>query len=247
MPFQPAAPVVLVLDARTTQVSWTAPPSPNQAILSYTVLRNGSAIYTGLSLTIVDTSLLPSTEYSYAVQATNDFGSSVQSMPSLVATMIDSPLGLVAPTVSITGSTTANFTWSAPTIPNGIVQNYSIVYSSPAATGVLACVTDGALYCSTAVLLPYVNYAFSVRCCTLSACAQSAPATATTFEAPPVGLATPSVVPYNGSAALVSWAQPTHPNGILRRYNLYIQGNIPELMAAGTSACHLNLCVTYLE
>ena len=218
-----------MLDARTIQVTWSPPASPNEPIVSYSLARNATVVYYGPLITFTDINLEPLTTYSYIITAFNDFGSTASSS-SIATTMLDVPTGVPEPMVTDVTAQTANFTWGPPAIPNGLIVNCSLVTSNH----ILLC-ESLAYACQATSLFPFTTYSVSARCCTVRACGQSHALTFQTSQSVPSGLSAPSVLFLNSTAVLVTWRTPAQPNGVIQKYDLYVQGVFSEPWVSGKS------------
>jgi chitinase len=101
----------------STNLSWTAvTPPTNCTITNYTVLENGTSIGTSTSPSFAVTGLLPSTTYSFTVEATDTYGTSPASSALQVTTLASSQ---VAYYVAKTGSDSNPGTESSPWLTIG--------------------------------------------------------------------------------------------------------------------------------
>jgi hypothetical protein len=133
----PAAPTNLTATAVSSSqinLSWTASTTSG---VTYTVLRGGTSIATGITgTTYSNTGLTASTQYSYTVEAVDSGGTSSPSNTATATTQAgvscttvpSAPTGLVAAAVS---SSAIGLNWSAVTPPaNCTISSYSVYGST---------------------------------------------------------------------------------------------------------------------
>jgi beta-glucanase (GH16 family) len=206
----PAAPANLTATAASLSqinLSWTASATPG---VTYTVLRYGEAIATGVTgTTYSDTGLTAATQYSYTVEAVNSSGASPASNPATATTasgnctaVPSAPTGLAA---SASSSSVIGLNWTAVAPPaNCTVGSYN-VYSStvsgftPGASNLIAGGVTGASYTDTG-LAASTAYYFAVEAVDADgASLASAQATATT-QAAALSNGTYTLTPQNATA-----------------------------------------------
>lgn len=157
------APDIEVINATSLRVTWSVPSQPNGDIIRYVLLQNGSAIFSGSSLSLTVTELQPFTFYSYSIMACTIRGCG-SSNRSTVQTLEDTPEGYVAPSVSGVTPFSINLVVSAVLQPNGIVQYVLLVSESTA--GVDASVVfNSSVPGSVEVtgLMPFTEYFFTLE------------------------------------------------------------------------------------
>jgi beta-glucanase (GH16 family) len=132
----PAAPTNLTATAVSSSqinLSWTASTTSG---VTYTVLRGGTSIATGVTgTTYSDTGLAASTQYSYTVEAVDSGGTSPASNTATATTLAAScttvpsaPTGLAAAAIS---SSAIGLNWTAVTPPaNCTISSYSVYGST---------------------------------------------------------------------------------------------------------------------
>lgn len=122
-------------------------------------------MFSGNTLSYVDTDVLPGQRYVYVVRATNDAGS-VDSEPTLAETAEQRPTGLKLPAISITGGKTARAQWNAPLSPNGVILSYAIFGNEQELFrgNVLEAFLDN--------LVPLTEYEFALEVCNSADCAR---------------------------------------------------------------------------
>lgn len=83
--------------------------------------------------------------------------------------------------------------------------------------------------------------------CTAYDCTTSPEIRVTTRESPPQGVAPPQVVPLSPTVVNISWIEPTKPNGIILRYDLFRKTIVPcSSIPPSTVYPELTKC-SYLE
>jgi fibronectin type 3 domain-containing protein len=166
-PQVPTAPSIGQFDQTLVQVLWN-PTTDNVGVAGYNLFRNGTQLYTSSQVNYTDTSVSPSTTYSYQVQAFDAVGNlSPLSAPASVTT-----LSLVAPPDKTPPSTPANVqgsavtdqeiqvTWS-PSTDNVSVAGYHVYRgSSPNSLAIIASVTTNS-FTNTGVA-PKTTYYYAV-------------------------------------------------------------------------------------
>ena len=208
-------------------LNWSA-STDNDEVANYRVYRNGALVATVTQTTYQDSSLSPSTTYSYNVDARDDTGNvSGLSAPVTVSTLSapdtaapTTPTGLAASTVS---DSKINLNWSAST-DNVAVTGYR-VFRNNALLTTLGSVTT---FQDTS-LNPSTTYTYRVRALDAAGnvSAQSNAASATTQAIPdnaaptmPTGLA---ATPVSDTRINLSWS-PSTDNVAVTGYRVYRNG-----------------------
>ena len=214
-----SAPSLRNINSTSVDISWNAPNMPNGNITRYTVRRGTSGsqvtiiVFEGLAFSYIDTNLVPSTQYSYMVEAVNG-GGSVESPVSSITTVADLADDIDLPTLDVLGSTSIHVTWSEPGSPNGVISNYILSMDD-------VDVFTGLAFEYTATgLTPFTVYTFYLMVCNQAGCASTPDTTAITDAAPPEGVSPPLLVVLGPTAIQVSWETPTMPNGIIIQYEV---------------------------
>ena len=223
-------PALTSLSPRRVDVSWVAPSQPNGVILSYEILRqdNGqpSTLTTifranaSVNLNFVDNAVRPAMEYRYLVRAINSAGQTDSTL-STITTPEAAPEGLSTPTLTVLSSTSVQVGWELPLQPNGVITVYRAFRTGGADNNVTVYSNTNREFTDSG-LTPFTFYTYVVQACTSGGCSLSPIASARTSEAPPTGLAPPTVRSLSASSILVTWTTPTIPNGNIRQYNLTV-------------------------
>ncbi|RXN00888.1 Usherin [Acipenser ruthenus] len=173
-----------------------------------------------------DTELSPYTVYSYYIVASNVHGLTRSATVSY-RTMAGIPFGdLYLNLIGSAGSQTASFNWTSSLNTSGPIEKYvlsSITLGDPEARvhyqGHQTSVT-------VTELAPFTRYNFSLKACTSGGCAEGRSITVVTAQIPPEGQAPPRIKNISSTELYVEWDPPVEPNGIIIRYELYMQGPI---------------------
>ncbi len=70
-------------------------------------------------------------------------------------------------------------------------------------------------------LEPFTLYGYTLEACTDVGCANSSMGSVFTIEGVPVGLSAPSLVGLSSTRVQASWTNPSQPNGVITRYELF--------------------------
>ena len=154
----PTAPTLTAGAVTSTSValSWSG-ATDNVGVTGYNVYRGSSMIATVTGTTYTDTSLSPSTQYSYTVKAFDAAGNLSPASNTVSVTTSAAASGPPAPTLTSTGmtSTTASLSWNAVTDSAG-VTGYNVYRNGTR----IASVT-GTTYTDTG-LTPSTEYSYTV-------------------------------------------------------------------------------------
>lgn len=115
----------------SVRVSFAVPAKPNGPLVRFEILRDGDLMDSVdfdsrfVNYSVVDTSVLPFTMYTYAIRAINTAGSTVSPAAS-IRTNEGSPAGLDAPTVEPLSPRALEVSWEPPMTPNGQLVRYEV-------------------------------------------------------------------------------------------------------------------------
>ncbi|XP_037397596.1 usherin [Pygocentrus nattereri] len=229
-PRQQPPPLGTVLSASAIKLTWSAPDSPNSNALTYTLLRDSEPIHSDPSLhpfgtmQFIDSSLSPYTLYTYQLITSNLHGNTSSSSISLrtLASVPDSD-ELQLSLVGRPGPTSASFNWTEPLNASGPVELYTLT-SAEEQTGEEHVRYEG-LESEVTVdeLQPFTRYIFSLQACTNGGCAYSNNVTLITAQISPQQQPAPHVTTLGSTQMRVDWEPPALPNGIIIRYELFMQ------------------------
>ncbi|XP_078086591.1 usherin [Mustelus asterias] len=236
-------PIVTAVDSAVVEVKWFPPEKPNGIITNYSIYRRPVGtqeellifIWSEGALEFIDASdmLQPYTGYEYRVRAHNSRGS-VDSLWAFVQTLEAAPQGMAAPSLQATSAFSVLLQWTRPSFPNGAISQYYVVYqerrNDPTInTATITAVTTPGTSTQAHVfgLKPFTNYNFQVLATNKVGQVASPWISIRTREASPGGLSNLTVEHReNGRALLLKWPEPTDPNGIIKTYNIYSDGNL---------------------
>ncbi|XP_052056319.1 usherin [Apodemus sylvaticus] len=228
-PSQQPPPRGWVQSSSAINLSWSPPDFPNAHRLTYTLFRDGSAIYTTedqhpyYTQYFLDTSLSPHTEYSYYIETSN-VHSLTRSIPVIYETKPEVSKGNLNLTHVIpVASDSVTLLWPGLSNHSGPVEKY--ILSCTPVDSTEPCVSYEGLEISATIwnLVPFTQYCFSVQGCTNESCLYSLPIIVTTAQAPPQRQGPPTVWKISPTELRVEWSPPVDPNGIIIRYELYMK------------------------
>ncbi|XP_078016774.1 usherin [Epinephelus lanceolatus] len=236
-------PTVKAAGAHVLEIHWSPPKKPNGLITSYHIYRRPVGtqeellvfIWSSGPLEFFDASpaLRPFSYFQYRLCSYNSKGS-VLSQWALAQTLKAEPQDMAPPTVTPTGAYSAHLKWSEPGQPNGLISHYRLVYKKHQqdptlnSTAVTALTVEGTVLEATVYgLEPYSQYSLRAEAVNEAGSVSSPWIAIRTLEASPAGLSNFTVEQREqGRALLLSWTQPSSPNGIITMYNLYSEGNL---------------------
>ena len=212
------APYPASVSSSSIAVTWQSPQQPNGVITLYQLYRNGMEIFSGLSTSLTDTGLTPFTSYSYIVEACTNGGCTNSSMATNT-TMEAVPVGFNDPIVSLIQARSLTLTWTAPSMPNGVILYYTVSYGNGSVVS-----NSTALAATVTGLSPFTNYSFLVMACNTAGCSQTNLVTQQTQEAVPEEVSPPGVRDLSTTSVEITWMQPGKPNGIITNYTIRRDG-----------------------
>ena len=225
--------------ARNLTATWSAPLQPNGIItgyrLEYRLLLDPATSLPGEVVTATETpdtvtsatavNLLPVTTYEFRVAAINSAGDGFSEW-EVVSTVEDVPEGITNIVVESRTSSSLTLSWGLPANPNGVIREYILLL-------------DGEIEHQTQLtthqitrLQPFTTYSLQLAACTSAGCTYGSVQFAGTEEAPPVGLAPPSITALSPRRVVIMWEPPSQPNGIILLYELLRQkdGLVPDII-----------------
>ncbi|CAJ1048931.1 LOW QUALITY PROTEIN: usherin [Xyrichtys novacula] len=203
-------------------VSWSPPLEPNGILQSYRIQRNNISFSFSFDPTVLsykDEDLLPFSAYSYSITACTSEGC-ITSPDINITTLEASPATVEAPTVDFISSSVMNISWSKPLTQNGEVTEYVLKLNNEEAYRG----KDQNTVLSD--LQPHSSYQLVLSACTRGGCTTSSTISAVTEEAPPTGLAAPTLKVTGPESVEVTWRPPEHPNGIITGYEVRRDGEV---------------------
>jgi len=215
-------PAVLALAGGTAvNVSWLALPPLRGIVQFYHLDINGSRVTVPGNVTHTAVrGLLPFTEYNFTLTACTS-GGCTSGTEVFAQTSEAAPSGpLAPPNIFVLGPTRVEVSWSAPSIPNGIIVQYVIyrngtaVHSTNGSTNVFV----------DSNLLPHTRYEYSYSAATSFGATVSITESTNTPESSPEGFAAPACMSISSTAIRISWVPPTLPHGRITDY-IILRGN----------------------
>ncbi|XP_071494817.1 LOW QUALITY PROTEIN: usherin-like [Diadema antillarum] len=223
------APEALSKTARSITVGWALPDRPNGLITSYTLLLDGVSVYTGLARNYTVTGLSVFNPYRLVVTACTQVGCT-NSLAATITTSQLPPTSVDPPTLFPRGPRSIEVRWTAPIQPNGVLQRY-VLYSSPL-SGVVgeAVFNTSDLFTDFVMndLTPGTVYYIAVEACTGGGCTISTQSSVRTEESIPDGVPAPTITATSPYELVVTWTQPSQPNGIILSYALVQNGIVVQ-------------------
>ena len=198
-------------------LSWDPPTQPNGIIIEYVLFVDGEVRFSGSETSATVDNLLPSTSYSFLVQACTSVGCS-NSSESYNTTLPDKPAGFSPPSVIPLTPTALKITWEEPREPNGDILLYELQQVSGDNFTVLF--TGIGFTYTLRGLSPNTLYSFRVLVTNAGGTTVSNVTSNRTLEDAPDGLAPPTLTVLNATAINVTWLEPTQPNGVITEYIL---------------------------
>ncbi|XP_052001042.1 usherin [Xyrauchen texanus] len=240
-PRQQPPPLGQVLNSTAIELSWRAPDSPNSNALTYMLLRDSEIIQTSYSehpfgtILYIDTDLSPYTMYSYQLLTSNAHANTSSTVVSLrTLSPVPDQEDLQLTLVGRARPTSALFNWTELLNTTGPVESYTLS-SIQDLTGKERIHYTGLQTEATAEeLQPFTRYNFSLQACTNGGCAHSESLIVLTAQIPPEQQPAPRITTVGSTKLKVDWEPPALPNGIIIRYELFMQ-LLNELQGNGTS------------
>ncbi|TWW67416.1 Usherin Usher syndrome type IIa protein [Takifugu flavidus] len=204
------------------RLQWQAPARPNGEITHYVILRDGQERYRGDEHSFTDVGgIRPFQEYRYQLRACNRAGCA-DSMQVVAVTVQGVPEGVQPPAVTALSSSSLQLTWSEPTHPNGIVQQYHL---NQTGGGTIFTHNGGPKAYTVTGLQPFSEYSFVLVACTAAGCGASSPSTGRTLQASPAGVwSKPRHLIVTTAVVELYWDPPQQPHGHISQYKLKRDG-----------------------
>ena len=175
-------------------------------------------LFSGIAFDFVVSDLLPFTAYGFEVIAFNGAGN-VSSGFTTAQTEQAAPTTVGPPTATVVSSTEIALSWSEPAELNGALTGYQIYRN-----GALAVSTLSTFYRDSG-LEPFTEYSYILEACTGGGCTNSTTVSNTTLEALPEGVSDPVVSNLEARSLVITWQQPSRPNGVIMEYVLTLVSN----------------------
>ncbi|ELK32172.1 Usherin [Myotis davidii] len=225
-PQEVQAPVAKSL-ANSLFLSWNPPKKANGIITQYSLYMDGTRIYSGIGESYTATDLAVFSPHQFLLCACTHVGCANSSLVKLYTAQLP-PEQVNPPILTVLDSRTINAQWKQPRKLNGILERYLLYISNHMHDFTVWDV----VYNSTELfqdhtlqhLLPGTKYLLKLGACTRGGCAVSEPSEARTEDCSPEGMPAPRAHSYSPHSFNISWTEPEHPNGVITRYGLYLDG-----------------------
>lgn len=250
LPSGVGTPIATVLNSSAIYIEWGEPESDNGDISEYKLFVNDEEVVSGLLFNITLSDLTPYTNYTMYIQVCNQVGCA--SSKSVTKTTDEElPVGLSEPVVTGVTPTTISLSWSPPTMPNGLITDYRIIRretNKPFLILVQYSGTGDVTTFTNEGLSPYTSYEYQVVAYNSKGQIESGWTEVTTLEALPTGMAPPTFPNVQSTYVVVSWGEPTNPNGNLTQYDVSYRPLLGDLVLhQSLSASTTQTNVTGLE
>ncbi|KAI6647638.1 hypothetical protein LOD99_8712 [Oopsacas minuta] len=213
-------------------IRWDTPLSPNGIIHTYFVERllpPDAAIQIATldandTLMYIDSDenvLTPFLLVHYRVVAVNSAGSIASSYAN-ITTLQTQPSSIEAPTLTLIQPTSIQIIWLEPAVPNGIISEYILKYEPTDLPNLIIIGLHPSLTGFTLHdLSPYQNYSISITACTFGGCTESDVVVIQTGQVLSSGFSEINVDIVSSTELVISWLEPTMPNGLIMYYTLF--------------------------
>ncbi|KAM9408306.1 LOW QUALITY PROTEIN: usherin [Pholidichthys leucotaenia] len=222
---------------RALLLSWDQPQALNGIITMYNLYSEENLEFSGLLRSFLFRRLEPWTIYTLILEACTSAGCT-RTPPQHIATAAAPPASQPAPRPVVIGPDHVSLTWGPPSQSNGPVSEYVLLGRSVEEEVMVRSYEEDILRgkelfrdtspqqaetsYTVSGLRPWTEYEFSV--CTYNPAGHTCSpwVSVTTRQAPPRGLAPPTVAHLRGqpSEVVVSWSPPLEPNGVLQSYRI---------------------------
>lgn len=208
-------------------MSAVVPHISSASLQTYNIYSEENLEYSGLTRHFLFRRLTPFTTYSLILEACTNVGCT-RSSPRYVTTDEAPPSSQFPPSAQNVTHDSVELRWAPPQQPNGRIRAYQVLAVN-LATGreELACADTDGLSCLVSGLNPWTTYRFRLRVSNAAGSADSPWLTVQTKEAPPSGVAAPSVMHLTGrpSELVLTWEPPREVNGALLSYRIRRDGD----------------------
>ncbi len=219
------APVFSSVNSTCVTLEWQVPTPPNGVIILYQVFRTDTpfAVYNTSDPNVTsytDTRLHPHTKYGYKVRALNSAGGT-ESRVASVTTRQAAPELVYSPVIEAVTSSHVEISWLPPGRPNGVITSYTLRRNETVINHWGYTVLQ---YKDTSVS-PDTLYGYWLTVCTGGGCAHSARTIVKSGEGVPGAVRAPRLTVITAYAIRIEWQPPVISNGIVIRYELYMDNN----------------------
>ena len=175
-------------------------------------------LFSGIAFEFMVSNLLPFTTYGFEVIAFNSVGN-ISSGFTMAVTEQAPPTSVDPPIATILSSTEIALSWSEPSELNGALTGYQIYRNGTFVVSTLS------TFYRDAGLEPFTEYSYILEACTGGGCTNSSMVSNTTLEALSQGISDPVISNLEARSLVVTWQQPSQPNGVITEYVLTLVGN----------------------
>ncbi len=163
----------------------------------------------------------------YQVESENIAGSTL-SEDIVIMTLEGAPEEVNPPSLTVINSTSLRADWISPNITNGVIINYNLLLVSVNNVQLESSVIifNGLAFSYIVTgLTPFTVNTFVLEACTKEKCGISIETSGTTTEAVPEFQPSPSLTVISSTTIAVNWIEPTQPNGVIVKYEIYIRSS----------------------
>ena len=205
------------------EVHWTEPGQPNGIITQYNLTLDKYVVYSGVSNNFTIRGLRAYTEYELQLTACTRIGCALGPVVRIRTGELP-PDGVKAPGVLVRGRTKVEVSWEVPTILNGSIVRYEILFATSDVLSDYVSrfnATPNEFNTTIGNLTAGTLYYVRVRPFTGAGGTLSDATNVTTHEDVPDDIPAPIVVADSPYALSVIMLPPDKPNGVITRYELY--------------------------
>ena len=207
---------------------WSAPASENGVITNYSLIVDRRLVYTGIerNFTVLDLSVY--TAYNLRLLACTVVGCTLGPEVSIFTGELP-PSGFDPPILNTLGPNEVEVAWSEPRMKNGVIVRYEVLVArSDLASQYESRYNGTSASLSTIVrnLTAGTLYFIRVKVFSGGGGTLSNASTVTTKPDVPAGIPPPEVIPISAHALFVTILPPRKPNGVIIRYELFVDGQL---------------------
>ena len=220
---------VSTIGPRSLVLTWEIPAFPNGDVTVYTVILLdglGVVVFDGLGFNTTVSDLQPFTDYTFGLMACNGAGCA-GSDTTQVQTLQTDPEGLDVPILRNLSSSSVAVRWSAPAMPNGVINTYILRRGDNSAPEVTEVIFQGlGTEFNDVDLGADTLYFYTVEAVNEGGSIISSPSFFRTVPDLAEGLLPPTLDVQGATAISVNWSAPSSPNGVISSYMLYRNGDL---------------------
>ncbi|XP_028396319.1 LOW QUALITY PROTEIN: usherin-like [Dendronephthya gigantea] len=202
----------------------TPPTPPPQDCGTFTQVISGNSTLRHYN----DQNLEPYTDYEYYVVVFNTEGN-LSSPYSSNKTLMDSPEGLVPPTVIVRTARSIEVLFTPPKKPNGIISEYKLTRGNLNSTVRTLVYRGLELSFLDSNVSPVTGYFYIFEACT-TLCSNITSKAIYTRESTPENVYPPILKALSAYSIEISWQTPGRPNGVITGYNISRVNNSGDIV-----------------